>query len=73
MNTLKKLLKTMSNNKIVWSELSPDKKEEILKVVAKGYVDFWNQEHKKFMENLHYELFTPFYIKWWHQLKLKFK
>ena len=73
MNTLKKLLKTMSNNKIVWSELSPDKKEEILKVVAKGYVDFMNQEHKKFMENLHYELFTPFYIKWWRNLKLKFK
>ena len=44
----------MTNNKIVWSELSTDKKEEILKVVAKGYVDFMNQEHKKFMKDLHY-------------------
>lgn len=73
---MKKNLEVLMSNdkeKINWSELTQDKKEEILKALVKSYIDFRNQEHKKFMEKCHYELFTPFYIKWWHKLKLKFK
>jgi len=61
----------MSNNKLEWSKLTKEQKEQLLKGIGEILIDYLNERrkiHKKYMEDLHYELFTPFYIKWWHKL-----
>jgi hypothetical protein len=61
----------MSNNKLEWSKLTKEQKEQLLKGISEILIDCLNERrkiHKKYMEDLYYELFTPFYIKWWHKV-----
>lgn len=60
----------MSDNqqsKIKWSELSEDQKKEMAILVAKSWIELEKKIAKEIME----DLFTPFWVRWWRNLKKK--
>ena len=63
----------MSNNKqsileekehLDWSKLTQEQKDEIIKLLADGVIKI----HKKVHEEMIYDIFTPFWVKWWRKL-----
>jgi hypothetical protein len=49
--------------------LTEEQQKELAEEIAKAYIDL----QKKYVNDMMYELTTPFWIKWYDKIKLKFK
>lgn len=41
--------------------------EKLATIIAKEIAKFQKDMHRDVMKKIHYDLFTPFYIKWYHK------
>ena len=58
----------LDKEKIKWSELSDEQKQDIIKAIA----EMWISHHKKLHREMMDDLLTPFWVKWGRKLKAKF-
>jgi hypothetical protein len=53
--------------KIKFAELTESQKTELARDIAKIWVSVWNEQYEKMM----FDLFTPFYIRWFYWIRNK--
>ena len=51
-----------------------ENKEKLIKIMTsdvfkKAIIDCWNHWNRLKRNKMMYNIFTPFYIKWWHKIK----
>jgi hypothetical protein len=57
--------------KISWDNLTEEQKRILIDGLVKSYVDCHRALHRKFMNQLYDDLFTPFWVRWARSLKRK--